>query len=98
MSNGNLSEGKCKFLKAANTQCEVVDSDGLTREYKCVPGYKCARLRRRDTDAKICRQMYSMEDGAETDDAELCQGGHHYRGTCVSVVAIKQGKSENENL
>jgi hypothetical protein len=94
--NGRLSEGQCKNLRVPGSQCELLDSDGITRQYSCTVGHKCTKLLKRDSGFKTCLAMHSYPDGSETDDADLCAGGHHYRGVCVSVVEMKQAKGQED--
>jgi hypothetical protein len=49
-----ISKGVCSNLIASGEQCEVQDPDGVTREYKCTPGYKCGRLLSTSGASKTC--------------------------------------------
>ena len=59
--------GKCQVLINRDEQCEFDDKDGQKRKYKCIPGYKCAKVI--GNEWATCIEMYSFDDGIASPDA-----------------------------
>jgi len=56
-----LNIGTCTKLIEGGKACEVRGSDGVSRLYKCEPGYKCSRRVAGET--RQCYRMHELADG-----------------------------------
>jgi hypothetical protein len=74
-------------LLGPRDDCEFYDDDGAYRSYQCIPGYKCTK--QDGMQSKACVLRHSLEDGENSNEYELCRGGHSRNGKCASVQEVK---------
>lgn len=99
-----IKVGYCKPYVKEGEECQIRDQDGRLRTYLCGPGLKCTKKTSNDS-RRICYQMYYLEDGEDSDDPDLCQGGWIYplpessgRKRCVSINAIKMKDTSDSQI